>query len=109
MELQVLKEIKNKRGEIRTKVVKVTNKKPRLGLEFNTINDLYKELLKKYKATSITIIAKPLDGNFVTLKTAKFRGEDLKHYDENYFSSLPQETKDKMQGSYYSVEIIIQQ
>ena len=93
---------------MKTKVVKVTNKKPRLGIKLDSVNDLYQELLKKYKATSITIVAKPLDGNFVTLKTAQYTGHDLKHCDENYFSSLPKEAMDKMQGSYYSVEIIIQ-
>jgi hypothetical protein len=108
MDLKVLKEIKNKRGELKTKVVRVANKDYRKGLKFNDINELYKELLEKYKAEDITITAKPLDGNFVTLKTTNFLGDNLKHADENYYSSLPKAVKDKLQGKYVTVDITIQ-
>ena len=109
LNLKVLKENKNDTGELRTKVVEITNSEnPKEGLAFDTINDLYQELLTKYKAGSITITAKPMDGNFVTLKARRYLESNLKHADEEYYSSLPAEVKDKLQGHYYSVIVTIQ-
>jgi hypothetical protein len=108
MDLKVLKEIKNKRGELKTKIVRVENKDYKKGLQFNDINELYKELLEKYKAEDITMIAKPFDGNYVTLKTTNHLGDDLKHADENYYSSMPKEIQKRLQGKYLSVDITVQ-
>ena len=63
MDITILKEIPNKRGELKTKVVRITNKKPKKGIDFDTINDIYIGLLEKYKPESIIIIAKPHTGN----------------------------------------------
>lgn len=83
MDVKVLKELKNKRGEIKTKIVRVTNKIPSKAIDFDSINELYKELLQKYKAENISITAKPLDGNFTTLKSSSYNGDNLKHADES--------------------------
>ena len=107
MNIQVLKEIVNKRGQIKQKVVRLTNKSAKVGLKFNTVNELYTELLLKYKAEDFVIIGKALDGNYVTLKNKFYTGKDLKHADEEYYSSLPTEIKTKLQGVYYSIDIII--
>ena len=107
MDIKILKEIVNKRGQIKQKVVRLTNKTTKIGLKFKTVNELYTELLLKYKAEDIVIIGKALDGNYVTLKNKYYTGKDLKHADEEYYSSLPSEIKDKLQGVYYSIDIII--
>jgi hypothetical protein len=107
MEVTVLSELKNKRGELKTKIVRVENKIPKNGIEFDTINELYKELLLKYKTSNITIIAKPLYGGFVTLKSEGYVGKSLKHTDENYFSTVPKEAKKRICGTYYYVDITI--
>jgi len=109
MNIEVLEEIKNKRGELKTKIVRVTNKTPKKGLDFDSINTLYKTMLEKYKAENIFILGKPMDGGFVTLKTIKYMGSDLKHASSNddYYSSLPKEVKDKLTGRYYSIDITI--
>lgn len=107
MNIKVLEEIKNSAGELRLKIIRLTNKIPKHGIHFESINELYKELQTKYKADNISIIAKPMDGNFVTLKSQKYNGTDLKHCDESYFSSLPKGIKDKLCGVYYSVDITI--
>ncbi len=107
MDVQTLEEIKNKRGELKTKIVRVTNKIPKKGLDFDSINTLYHELLKKYKAENILILGKPLDGGFVTLKNNKYLGSDLKHAEDDYYSSLPKEVKERLTGKYYSVDVTI--
>jgi hypothetical protein len=112
MDLEVLKEIKNSRGELKTKVVRAFNQKVKKGIDFDTINDLYKELSQKYGAEAISILAKPLDGGTVTLKTPNYVGNNLKHADESYYSSKPTEhidkIKKKLQGKYYEAQITIQ-
>ena len=108
MNCKVLEEIRNDEGELITKVVRLTNKKAKEGIHFDSINDLYKELLEKYNSSDITIIGKPMDGNFLTLKSRTYSGSDLKHCDESYFSNLPAKAKEKVRGVYYSVDITIQ-
>lgn len=118
MNVEVLKNNKNKKGEIKTKIVRVTNKVPRKGLDFNSINTLYKELLNKYKPENILIVGKPMDGGFVTildngkernmtLKNSKHLGSDLRYAEEDYYSSLPKDKKDELHGKFYSVDITI--
>lgn len=118
MNVEVLKEIKNARGEVKTKIVRVTNKVAKKGLDFNSINTLYKELLLKYKPEHILIIGKPMDGGFVTLKddgkvrhvtlkNNKHLGSDLRFADQDYYSSVPKETRDKLMNKFYSVDITI--
>ncbi|RZK26952.1 MAG: hypothetical protein EOO43_01225 [Flavobacterium sp.] len=107
MNAQTVKEIKNKRGELKMKVVQGTNRNVKKGIDFDTINDLYQELLEKYKPEDLTIIAKPLDGNFITLKSAGYAGDTLKYADESYYSSLPKQIKDSLQGKYYSIQITV--
>ena len=109
MNVQVLEENKNKRGELKRKVIRVTNKISKKGLKFDTINKLYENLLEKYKANQITIIGKCLTGTYVTLKevvkpkkknshvTIKSQNHQgsLKYADDKYFSSQPKAIKEK--------------
>lgn len=117
---EILDLIENKRGELKTQVMKLTNaKNPRLGLKFATLNKYYQELLKTYDPRDISIVGQPLDGNFVdikgrslngksvTVKGQNYANDDLKHADENYYSSKPKEVKDRLQGVYYSAIITI--
>lgn len=77
-----IKHIKNKQGETKLKIVEVTNKDTRKGLEFDSIRDLYKDLLKKYKASEITIRGQHMDGGPGTIKEGgprtKKTGKELK-------------------------------
>lgn len=105
---EILDLVENSRGELKTQVMKLTNgKNPRLGLKFATLNKYYQELLKIYDPRDISIVGKPLDGNFVTIKAQNYANDDLKHADENYYSSKPKEVKDRLQGVYYSAIITI--
>lgn len=113
--MEILDQHKNSRGEILTKIVRVTNKHIQKGLEFDLINELYHELLIKYKAENILIIAKAMDGNFVTLKSQGYFGDNLKHADPSYFDGLAKATpkqrediKKKIWDRYYEVQITIQ-
>lgn len=103
----LLKEIKNKRGEIRSKVSRVTNKNAKEGITFATINEIYNELLSKYKASQISIIGKALSGNFTTLKNFNYQGDDLKYSNDEYFSNVPKQIKERLLNNYYSIDIII--
>jgi hypothetical protein len=107
MDVKLIKEIKNKRGELKLKVVRVMNKQRRKGLSFDIINVLYKDLLLKYKHNQISIGAKALDNNFTTLKPYSYTENDLKYIDEDYYSSQPKEIQDKLRGHYYSIDITI--
>jgi hypothetical protein len=109
MNVEVVEEIKNKRGELKSKISIITNKKhPDIGLKFENLNTFYKKLLKKYDAKSISIVAQHLDGNWVTLKAFRYLGDNLKHADDAYYSSTPSEVKQKLQGRYYQIKLIIQ-
>lgn len=100
--------IENSRGELKSQVMKLTNEKnPKLGLTFKTINTYYQGLLRNFDAKDILIVGQPMDGNFVTIKAQNYASEDLKHADENYYSSKPKEVKDRLQGVYYSVIVTI--
>lgn len=108
MNVKVVDKMENDDGEVLGKTLRLTNKKdPKDGVKFSEINEYYNKLLKKYDAADITILAKPLDGGFVTLKSRNHRDQSLKHFDENYFSSMPKQVKDRLQGVYYSVDITI--
>jgi hypothetical protein len=107
MEVNVLKEIKNARGEVKQKVVRVYNKTKSEGLKFDTINTLYQQLQNKYKPEEMTITAKPLDGGWTTLKPKNYYDNNLKYIDVEYYSSLPKDTQKKLIGKYYCVDIII--
>jgi hypothetical protein len=105
---EILDMVENSRGELKSQVVKLTNAKyPRKGLKFDTINKYYHDLLKTIHPKDILIVGQPLDGNFVTIKAQNYASEDLKHADENYYSSKPKEVKDRLQGVYYSVTVTI--
>ena len=107
MDITSLKEIHNKRGELKTKVVQLMNKTPKKGIDFDIINDIYKGLLQKYKPESIIIIAKPHTGNFTTLKSRSNVSSQLQRADDNYFDDKPKGLKEKLQYNYYSVNITI--
>ena len=105
---EILDLIENKRGELKTQVMKLTNEKsPRKGLKFDTVNHYYQTLIKTYDPQDISIVGQPLDGNFVTIKLQNYASAELKHADENYYSSKPKEVKDRLQGVYYSVTVTI--
>jgi hypothetical protein len=105
--VQTLKEIKNKRGEIKSKVVRITNEKTKDGLPFDVINQIYKVALKKHKASNLVITAKPMIGGWTTLKNINFNGENLKYNDDDYFNSLPKKIADKLVDKYYSIDLLI--
>ena len=107
MNVEVIKEVFNKRNELKTKVVKITNKQLKKGLTIDTINELYNDLLAKYKADQMLITAVPMTGNMVTLKSYLYTETDLKYSDEAYFNSKPKEIKQKLSGRYISVIITI--
>jgi len=107
MDIKILKQIVNKRGELKQKTVRITNKITKDGLKFDTVNQLYVELLLKYKAQDFTIIAKPKDGGYITLKNKFYSGKDLLYADEDYFNDTPHEIREKLLGIYYSIDIII--
>jgi hypothetical protein len=107
MNVVVLSEVKNKRGELKTKIVRVSNSKPNKPLDLATINELYEELLNKYKPEQIIITAKPVDGGCITLKNKGYTGDSLKHVDESYWSSLPKVLDKKFIGKYIDVDITI--
>ena len=120
---KILEETKNKRGEIQTRVTRLTNgKDEKEGLSFEDINIIYKLLLKKYKPQDIVMIGKHMNNGFdtiidgkrkthSTLKSSKYNGEDLKHMDDEYFDSAPKKGvmshKDRLRANYYSIDIII--
>jgi hypothetical protein len=105
---EILDLIGNKRGELKTQVVRLTNEKnPRKGLKFDTVNHYYQELIKTYNPQDISIVGQPLDGNFVTIKLQNYASAELKHADENYYSSKPKEVRDRLQGVYYFVIVTI--
>ena len=105
--VQTLKEIKNKRGEIKSKVVRITNEKTKDGLPFDVINQIYKVALKKHKASNLVITAKTMIGGWTTLKNINFNGENLKYNDDDYFNSLPKKIADKLVDKYYSIDLLI--
>lgn len=107
MEVTLLSEIKNKRGELKTKVVRITNKVAKKGITLATMNDIYNELLEKYKPEQIFITGLNLDNNIRTIKSKGFSGTNLKHADESYWSSQPKAIKDKFIDRYYSVDVTI--
>ena len=80
MNFQTIKEVYNKREELKTKVVKITNKEEKKGLTLTTINELYTGLLDKYKADQILITAVPMTGSMVTLKNYMYTDTDLKYH-----------------------------
>ena len=47
MDITILKEIPNKRGELKTKVVRITNKKPKKGIDFRKYIFFFRKYLKK--------------------------------------------------------------
>ncbi len=105
---QVLDLVENSRGELMTMITKLTNaKNSKQGLKLSTINKYYNELLKTYDPRDISIKGQAMDGNFVTVKGFNHTNEDLKHMDEDYYSSLPKQVKSRLQGVYYSVEITV--
>ena len=105
--IQILKETKNKRGEVKSKVIRITNQITKDGLPFTVINEIYREALKKYKATNMVITAKTLIGNWTTLKNINYNGENLKYNDDDYFSSVPKQIADRLIDNYYSIDILI--
>lgn len=108
MDIKTLSELRNKKNKLLSKVVRITNKKnSKDGLTFNDINALYNELLNKYKPEDIQIIGRTFDNRYATLKSKYYVGDDLKYDDENYFEGKAKEIKDKLTGSYYSIDIEI--
>jgi len=105
---EILDMVENSKGELKTMVIKLTNaKNPAKGLKFATLNKWYQEMFKTHDPEDIHILAKPMDGGFVTLKRFNYNTDSLKHSDDNYYSSLSKEVKDRLQGTYYSAEVTI--
>jgi aspartokinase-like uncharacterized kinase len=107
MNVVVLSEVFNKRKELKSKVVRITNKVAKKCITLATMNEIYNELLEKYKPEQIFITGLNLDNNIRTIKSKGFTGTNLKHADESYWSSQPKAIKDKFIDRYYSVDITI--
>jgi hypothetical protein len=95
--------LRNKRGEKVYKVFTVTNTKPRKGIKFDTVNEIFTELLQTYKSNDIQITAKYLDDGFCTLKSLGYNTGHLKYVDNNYMKSVPEEIKSEILGKYYEI------
>ena len=107
--IETLKEIKNKRNQIKSKVVRITNEKAKDGLPFDVINQIYKEALKKHKASNLVITAKPFTGGWTTLKNINYNGDNLKYDDHDYFSNIPKQIAERLLDKYYSIDLLINQ
>ena len=90
--IKTTKDIKNKKGKV---IERVLNFQPKNGtLTINEINNLYKKLKEKTNTKNIMIKAVALDG-FKTLKSYDYDNDDLTMLYDDYYSSLPKETKNK--------------
>ena len=116
MDVKIIDEVKNKRGKLLNKVVRITNKNAEKGLTFNDINTFYSELKKKYKPDDIKIIGRTFDSRFnkfgketshIVLKSKNYSGDNLKFDDEEYQSNQPKEVMDKILNNYYSIDVLI--
>lgn len=105
MNSEVIDEIKNKKGQVKIRTVRITNKQSRKGLTFDSINTIYGHLRMKYGSENITITAKYMDDTHTTLKNSKYLGDNLKYVDDEYFDGKPTKIKNKLQGRYYSIDV----
>ena len=100
--IKTTKDIKNKNGKI---IEKVLNIQPKKGtLTINEINNLYKKMKAKTNTKNIMIKVVAIDG-FKTLKSFGYDEDDLDMLYEDYYSSLPKDTKDKF-DKILAVQII---
>ena len=101
--VKTIKEVKNKNGKIIEKVLNIQPKKGTLTVE--EVNKLYKEIIKKANPKDIMIKVSAIDG-FKTLKAYDYIEDDLSLVYDDYYSSLPKETKDKF-NNLLAVQFII--
>ncbi len=97
------KEVKNKNGKVIEKVLNIQPKKGTLTIA--EVNNLYKEIIKKTSAKDIMIKVSALDG-FKTLKAYDYVEDDLSMVYDDYYSSLPKDTRDKF-DNLLAVQFII--
>ena len=90
--IKTTKDIKNKNGKVIERVLNIQPKKGTLTIK--EINNLYNKLREKTNAKNMMIKVAALDG-FKTIKTFDYDDEDLTMSYDDYYSSLPKETKDK--------------
>lgn len=101
--LKEMKPITNARNETKVKNYNLSSNNSR-GVTLENINKIYKELIKEYDVADIRIIAKPMTGGFVTLKSNRHSGDDLKYLDEDYFDDRhSEEVRNKLLGRYYEI------
>lgn len=90
--IKTTKDIKNKKGKV---IERVLNFQPKKGtLTINEINNLYKKLKEKTNTKNIMIKAVAIDG-FKTIKSYDYDNDDLTMLYDDYYSSLPKDTKNK--------------
>ena len=100
--IKTTKDIKNKNGKV---IEKVFNIQPKNGtLTINEINNLYKKIRGRTSTKNIMIKVVAIDG-FKTLKSFGYDEDDLDMLYEDYYSSLPKDTKDKF-DKILAVQII---
>jgi tRNA/tmRNA/rRNA uracil-C5-methylase (TrmA/RlmC/RlmD family) len=96
-------QVKNKNGKVIEKVLNIQPKKGTLTIA--EVNNLYKEIIKKTSAKDIMIKVSALDG-FKTLKAYDYVEDDLSMVYDDYYSSLPKDTRDKF-DNLLAVQFII--
>ncbi len=114
IEIKTISEDKSKNGIVRQKKVRITNTDPKQGINFESVQNIYSELLKKYKADRIGIVGMFMDGgqksinepSHTTLKKYDNTNQTLNLFDEEYYSSIPIEKRDKFKR-FYSLDVYI--
>ncbi len=115
MDLHILSELTNKKGELKQKIVRITNKNSKRGLDIDAINELYKGLLKKNKPNQIMIVGRKMTGavdtlkgerEYTTLKKFGYDSDELLQNNIEYQSNQPKEIQDKL-SKFYSIDITI--
>jgi hypothetical protein len=105
--IEILKELKNKRNELKQKVIRITNNDQKEGLDIDVINEIYHDLLTKYDSKNILITGKSMIGGIVTLKSYTYTGDNIKYTDDDYFDSAPKEVKERLIHRDYSIDITV--
>lgn len=98
----------NNKGQQLYKFVNIYNPKKNGTISFDDINELYHQLLQKYAAKDIMLMAQSLDNSWSTLKSYGYTGDNLKHMDESYYDSIEKKAhRERLLGEYYVVKLEI--
>ena len=101
------KEVKNARGKVMTKTVRISGKNNKR-LDLSEIDKIYKQLSRKYNKKNFLIRAMGIDG-MTTLKSQDFIEDELKFMLENYYRSYgiqANKVKEKF-NSFYFIDVTV--